>query len=281
MTDRLPGFVVAGVPRAGTTTVASHLRTVPGVFVPDLEEVHYFTRRHDRGPDWYAGLYRDARPEQVCVDVTPSYVLHEEAVERIARELPDAVVGLVLRDPVDRAYSHYWLNRDKGTERLGFEEALEAEPERLARDPRDLPHGYLTSGGYARLLRRLHEHVPPDRVHVVLFDDLARDPGPVVAGLCARLGVPPPTEPVPARRTNHHGPARSPLLGSVARRLPGPVSRTVRRWNSTPGAYPPMEPATRERLRDHFAADRDELEELLGRAVPWGRAATGRDSGTK
>ncbi len=73
-------------------------------------------------------------------------------------------------------------------------------------------------------------------------------------------------------RTNHRGPVRSVRLSAAARRLPGPAIRAVRRWNTTPADYPDLRPATRERLEERFAPDRQELCALLGREVPWGHA---------
>jgi hypothetical protein len=266
---RLPDFVVAGVPRAGTTSLAAHLRAMPDVFLPARKEVHYFTLNQHRGLGWYAALYDDAPRHQVCGDNTPAYLLHADAVEAMGRVLPVARVVVVLRDPVERAYSHYWLNRWKGIERLGFEAALDAEPHRLAREPDNSPHAYAGSGEYARLLRRLFAHVRPERVHVVMTDDLSRDPVETLAELRLFLGLVPLHVPVTRQRINHHGPARSPQVSAVARRLPGPACRLVRRLNTRPGDYPPMSDAARERLSDHFAGQRGELEELLGRPVPW------------
>lgn len=272
---RLPDFVVAGVPRAGTTTVATHLRAMPEVFLPGRKEVHHFTSRHRWDVARYAAHYTDARPTQVCGDVTPSYLLQPEAVRALARTLPEAVVVVVLRDPVDRAYSHYWHNQWKGIELLGFEDALAAEPERLRADPSNSPVAYVGSGEYARLLRGLHEDVPPERVHVMLFDDLVADPGTAMGGLCRRIGVAPPSSAVVRQRTNHHGPVRSAWLSSVARRLPGPACRVVRRWNTSPGEYPAMAPGTRQRLAQRFAADQADLARLLGRELPWSVGARG------
>jgi hypothetical protein len=269
---RLPDFVVAGVPRAGTSALGAQLRKLDDVHLPATKELHYFTAHHRRGLGWYADQFRDARDDQRCGELTPAYVLHEHAVRRMARTLPDAVVVVVLRDPIDRAYSHFWLNQAKGTERLSFEEALAAEPARLRRDPTDLSHGYLTSGEYSRLLRQLFEHVPREQVHVVMFDDWVREPDATLAALCARLGLAAPSAPVTSERTNHRGPVRSVRLSALARRLPGPAVRTVRRWNTTSADYPELRPTTRARLEERFAPDREGLSALLGREVPWGPA---------
>ncbi len=270
--DRLPDFVVAGVPRAGTTTLAAHLRGLDDVVLPAVKEPHFFSLHRSRGLDWYASLYRDARADQVCGDITPAYLVHPGAVADLARTLPDARVVVVLRNPVDRAYSHFWLNQWKGIERHDFEGALAAEPKRLTGDPRRVPYAYVRSGHYARWLRELYDHVPAEQVHVVIFDDMVARPGEVVAGVCRHIGASPPSSPVEKKQTNKHGPVRNVWVSAAARHLPGPACRAVRRWNSPEGDYPKMAPDTRARLVDRFAGDHEDLVGLLGRPLPWGRA---------
>ena len=266
---RLPDFVVAGVPRASTTTLAAHLRELDEVVLPPVKEPHFFSLHRSYGLDWYAGLYRGARPDQRCGDITPAYLVHPGAVADMAQTLPDAKVVVVLRNPVDRAYSHFWLNQWKGVERNDFEGGLAAEPDRLRRNPRSVQYAYVRSGHYARWLRELYDHVPEERVHVVLFDDMVANLGETLAGVCRHIGVTPPDR-VEKKHTNHHGPVRSVWVSTVARHVPGPACRTLRRWNSSPGKYPPMAPETRARLVDAFAADHADLVDLLGRALPWG-----------
>jgi Sulfotransferase domain len=266
---RLPDFVIAGVPRCGTTTLAGHLRAQPQVFLPARKELHYFTLNRGRGLSWYAGHFADARPDQVCGEATPAYLLHPDAVEQLGRTLPRALVVVVLRDPADRAYSHYRLNQWKGVERRGFEAALAAEPARLARDPGASHFAYVGSGEYARLLGHLYTHVAREQVRVVMFDRLSTDPSGVLAELCATLGVDAPAGTVAGDRRNHHGVVRSPVVSAIARRLPGPACRQVRRWNTSDGEYPPMRQDTRRRLTEHFADANAGLAELIDQPLSW------------
>ena len=268
---RLPDFVIAGVPRCGTTTLAGYLRGVPEVFMPSKKELHYFTLNHDRGWSWYAEHFADARADQVCGEATPAYLLHTDALRRLARTLPRARVVVVLREPADRAYSHFRLNQWKGVERRDFESALAAERIRLERDPSASHYAYVGSGEYERLLARLFEHVPRERVDVVMFDRLSADPSGVVADLCAAMGVPAPSIGVPVERRNHHGVVRSPVVSTIARRLPGPACRMLRRWNTMAGEYPPMRSETRRRLSEHFAEANAGLARMIDQPPSWER----------
>lgn len=267
----LPAFVIAGVPRSGTTTLAAQLRLLPQIYLPARKELHYFTINRGKGLNWYAEHFAAASPRQLCGESTPTYLLHADAVRRMADTLPDAKVIILLRDPVARAYSHFRLNQWKGIERLDFDGALAAEPRRLERDPTGASFAYAGSGDYVRMLRVLFAHYPRDQVHVMFFDDLVAHPGLAIERVCRFLGLPIPSAPVSTIHRNHRGAVRIPAINAAARRLPGPLCRAVRRFNTKAGDYPPMPNNTRRMLTTRFMSTNAELATLLGCAVPWMR----------
>ena len=156
---------------------------------------------------------------------------------------------MLLRDPVRRAYSHYWHERAKGREKLEFEEAIAAEPARIEAADAQLADGsldrsadhqhfsYLARGRYAEQLERWFALYPRERFHVVRFEDLVKEPLARLNDVLAFLGLP------AASRVDLE-------------------PRNTRR-------YPPMSEAMAARLRDYFAPHNRRLEVLLGRDLGW------------
>ena len=115
----LPNFFIAGTMRSGTTSLTRYLDAHPDVFIAPQKEIHYFDLNYPRGIDWYRQQFSNVDREVAVGDATPSYVYLEEAVARMTETVPDARVIVLLRHPVDRAYSHYWLRRALGAENRG------------------------------------------------------------------------------------------------------------------------------------------------------------------
>ena len=193
-----------------------------------------------------------ARPwvePSIAGEASPYYLFHPLVAERLARDFPDVRLIVMLRDPVERAYSHYKERRKHGAEPLGFEEALAAEPDRLRgeadriiREPgyrsvEHEDHSYLAQGLYLDMLERWFALFPRVQFHIAVSEEFYADPDRVVNGVWSFLGLPP-------------------------REL---RSRTRHNYIPAPG----IQPATRQRLQSALAGHNRELERLLGRTLPW------------
>jgi hypothetical protein len=257
----LPDFLVLSAGRCGSTSLFAILCAHPQVMAPSHKELHYFDRNSERGLDFYrrffpTSVHRRARERRlglpaVTGEATTYYLLHPAVPDRVQAALPRVKLVVVLRDPVDRAYSHYQLSVRNGVETLSFEDALDAEEERLAGaderllvDPGyDRPshryHSYVARGLYLPQLERWHARVPWERTLVVRAEDLFEQPHATIEEITAFLAL-----------ASHPGP------------LPAPRNRAV---------YEDMRPETRERLRRRFAAPNEQLEAYLGRELGWQR----------
>lgn len=190
-----PDFLIVGAQRAGTTSLYKTLVQHPEVLPAGLHKgVHYFDTDYPRGPQWYrshfptraqaSSVRRRTGRAPITGEASPYYMFHPMVPERIGRDLPDVRLIVLLRDPVERAYSAYTHEKARGFETLSFEEALAAEPgrlegeeERLAADPGyvSLAHqhnAYLARGRYIDQLERLEQAVGRDRICVVDSDEL-------------------------------------------------------------------------------------------------------------
>lgn len=264
---RLPDFVIIGAMRSGTTSLSRYLGAHPEVFVPQVKECHYFDRGHLRGTAWYAAFFEEAGEEQLAGEATPNYLYDPAVPGRMWRELPDARLIAVLRNPVDRAYSHYWHRRARNDETLSFEAALDAEPERLASDDpaTRAHHSYVSRGLYVDQLERFLALYPRHSLMTLTFEHLRDDPVGSYGQVCAFLGIDAESVPdIVGQRLNPHVEFRALALRNLAKRAPRLIARVLGRLNTTSVDYPPMDPATRRRLLDRFAEPNARLATLTG-----------------
>ncbi len=183
----LPGLLVIGVQRGGTSSLYRYLGAHPQVEPSLRKEVEYFTRRYSEGESWYRAHFPLQRKGSITFEADPYYLFHPLAAERASALVPEARLVVMLRDPVKRAFSHWQHNRRLGVEPLDFAAALDAEAERLAgeeerirADPSYDPWNhnmlsYTERGRYAAQLRTWLTHYPEDRLLVLRSEDFYTD----------------------------------------------------------------------------------------------------------
>lgn len=156
MTGRLPDFLGIGTQKGGTTSLQKLLEQHPDAFLPITKEVHYFTLHYNESEHWYRGHFEEANQEQICGEITPYYLFHPEAPQRIHALIPKARLIVLLRNPVERALSQYFHARRLGFEELDLEAALAAENERLTSGDSysHQKHSYLSRSRYELQLQR-------------------------------------------------------------------------------------------------------------------------------
>ncbi len=227
---RLPEFLIIGGQRCGTTSLYRYLAGHPSVRPATGKELQFFSLHHRRGERWYRAHFPVRPPGVLSFEASPYYLFDPDVPARAAAMLPQARFVALLRDPAERAYSHYLHSRSYGVEPLSFAEALDAEPARLATGGHAARRqfSYLARGRYAEQLSRWFAHVPRDRVLVVRTEEL-----------------------------NERYPEILGFLGLDA--APTPGDRHTRRPAGSPGLTPEL----RERLRREFAADQAALAALL------------------
>jgi hypothetical protein len=231
----LPSFLIMGAERCGTTSMFYVLSRHPAVFSSTLprKEVHYFDHKYHLGLGWYrchfpliprARLAARGVGQPVAFEGTPNYLFHPLAPARIHRDLPDVKLLVMVRDPVERAYSAHSHQVGFGVETEVFERALELEDSRLAgeeerilADPRyysfnHCHYTYRARGYYADQLERLEPLFGRDRILVVDCGDFFTAPEPVYDRVLEFLGVPHRGYPV---FKSQNARARSPMPASV------------------------------------------------------------------
>ena len=256
----LPGFLIVGAQRCGTTSMYRTLSQHPAILKAVLHKgVHYFDTGYDHGLAWYQGHFplraraaavrRATGETPLTFESSPYYLFHPLAAARIHRDLPGVKLLILVRDPIERAYSAHAHELARGYETEPFERALDLEDHRLAGQAEKIisdpgyhshshqHHAYRARGRYAEQLERLEGLFGRDRMHVVdsgLFFD---DPEWVYDHVLTFLGL------------HGHG---------------YPV---FERHNARPRS--PMPEALRASLADYFAAWDEKLTGWLGHPPSW------------
>ena len=261
----LPSFLICGGQRCGTTSMYRALAQHPAVLKAVLHKgVHYFDVSYQRGMRWYQGHFPlrhtaerlSRRLNGVPVQTfesSPYYMYHPLAAARFAADLPWIRLLVLVRDPVERAYSQHAHEVARGFEpEVDFGRALELEPARLrgqtdllAADPTAYSfshqhHAYRARGEYIRYLERLSSVLDRDRIYVVESEDFFARPELVYDSVLDFLNLP------------HYG------------------YPTFDRHNAQPREAP-MDPVLRRTLATHYAPYDDRLGAWLGREPAWCR----------
>lgn len=241
---RLPDAIIIGAQRSGTTSLYNWLMGQPGVWdskEPKREIGYYcFDHNFSQGREWYAANFATAPRDQAIIEKSPVYLDHPLTPVRIKRSGHQAKFIVLLRNPVDRAYSHYWKAKAKCFDSSPtFEEALENSAY-LIEEQGDSGSYYLSArhvlsyierGMYSRHLWAWFGRFPRDRFLILRSEDVFAHPKDAIKEACAFIGV-----------------AYSP-------------PKKLRRFQRL--QYPPMAPDTRQMLELEFAPHNAALAALL------------------
>lgn len=263
---RDPTFIIAGAMRCATSALNSYLREHPEVVVAETKEVHFFDDRFDLGVDWYRRQFPNAEHAVAVGEATPNYIYSAVAMGRIADVLPNVRLIVMLRNPIDRAYSHYWHDRSRGKIDLPFAAVIERE---CAGSPTET--AYVDRGRYFDQLDRVLRLFPRDALLVRTWEDFVSDTGSVYADVCRFIEVSDAYRPASlGSPVNAYAEFRSLAVRRLGKRLPGPTRRLVGRLNikNAGAGYPPMDVETRALLHRVLADANEGLGELLDMRLP-------------
>lgn len=255
----LPSFIIIGAQRCGTTSLYDYLSHHPQIIPSPVKELFYFDDYYQRPIEWYKSFFptqkqrekleRDLVANVITGEASPSYFFHPYAAKRIKETLPQIKLILVLRDPIERAYSHYNHIKRLNREPLSFEEAIEKEQERITPDIEKLAkdefykadqrrdYSYLTRGYYAKQIKEWWKHFPKEQLLIVQSEEFYRETPKVYNEIVEYLG-----------------------LNSYT--LPTFEAKNALK-------YAKMAPETKEKLKAYFAPKNEELYELLGKRFDW------------
>lgn len=248
----LPAFIIIGAQRSGTTSLFMGLVQHPNVVPSYPKETHYFSNYYHKGVYWYRShfpIIRNKRDNIIAGEATPYYIFHPHAPRRIFNTLPLTKFICILRNPIDRAYSHYQHEVILKIEQLTFEQAINKEDERMALDyqllvmekkPKCFNHqnySYLSRGRYIEQLEIWKQLFDLNQILIIDFEEFCSNPPQIIQQAWEFLGV--------AKLQS--------------------CNLTI--YNKT--TYPPMKAETRQYLKNYFQPYNEQLFNFLGRDFGW------------
>ncbi len=255
----LPDFLIIGVQKGGTTSLYNYLIQHPCVYPAYTKEVHFFDRFFTQGVTEYRRYFPTRfkkyskifkHQKFVTGEATPYYIFHPLVAERVAQTLPNVKLIILLRNPIDRAYSHYQHEVKLGFEPLlSFEDAIAQEEERLATEFDKMiqnpsynsfnyqHYSYLSRGIYVNQIQRWEKFFKPKQFLILSIDDLLINPTEVYKKTLNFLN------------------------------LPEWFPNTFKKYNRN--EYSTLNPETRQHLIDYFKPYNQQLYEHLGIQYDW------------
>ncbi|WP_307411852.1 sulfotransferase domain-containing protein [Neobacillus ginsengisoli] len=241
--ERMPDFLIIGAMKCGTTTLYKNLVKHSSIVSARRKELHFFDKDDEfiKGVDWYREQFpllfkkkfKDKSPF-ITGEASPRYLFIPEVPQRVFEAMPQVKLIVLLRNPVDRAYSHYHHFKRKGLESLSFEEAIKKEENGLLDS--NINRNYLARGKYYEQLKRWMNLFSREQFLILKSEDYFRDPIAGINQVCQFLNV--------------------------------------QEWNleytkepSQP--YPEMEVGTKERLANYFKPYNEKLYDYLGVNFDW------------
>jgi hypothetical protein len=262
----LPDFLIIGAQKGGTTSLYLYLNEHPNIGGAVIKEVSYFDKNYSLGLAWYRAQFptplrklytRDIRKQNYIVgEASPGYLVYPHSPARIAQILPRVKLIALLRNPVERAYSQYRHNVERGYEQLSFADAIEAEEERTQAEKEKVlsdehynstaffRYSYLARGVYVDQLKHWLDFFPREQLLLLKSEELNSEPTEIFKQTLAFLNVP--------------------VL------IPGSLQKEFKHYNkSADKVASKIDPALRERLVAYFAPHNARLYEFVGRDFGW------------
>lgn len=290
----LPNFIIAGAPKSGTTALWAHLAEHPDVFLAAQKEPAFFTEvvgelergvigtgpthtgRYSKGLAWYESLYSGYDGQSAVGEASTVYFSAPDAPELMFSHLPSARLIFVLRDPVARAYSHYWEEYSRGWRLPSFPDMVRNHHPRLSY--------YLHVSAYAGHLRRYVDVFSRDQILVLLSEEFKADPRSALMRVCRFLGIDPDFQPesLGRRFKEQQRPRHRPIarlltamqISNVRDLIPRPLrsmlvaaGRRFISWNLATNRYPPLSPEIRARFAGGFERDIQFVERWTGQSL--------------
>ena len=258
-THILPDFLIIGAARSGTTSLYEYLSQHPSVIPGVGKEVYFFDKNFSKGINWYKSFFPtklsksklENKQKRSCLtgEATPRYLYHPHTPKRVFDLIPNVKLIILLRNPIDRSFSHYQMEYSSGHEKLSFEDATFQEQERIKDDKEKMftndsfysvefyRKSYLTRGIYVDQLKRWFEYFPREQFLILKSEDFYSKTSEVYQQVLDFLGL-----------------SKFELNSFKAHRM---------------RKYSTISANTREKLTDYFRPYNEQLYQLLDRNFDW------------
>ena len=244
-----PDFIIIGTQKGGTSSLYSYLGQHSQVELPTQKEIHFFDLKYIKGIEWYKDQFPSIDNNKVTGEASPYYIFHPFVAKRVYNHLPKIKLIVMLRNPIDRAYSNYMMQIDKKIEPLTFELAIEEEDKRLEGEIEKMlstpnynsfnlqKYSYIKRGEYYSQIKNWLKYFNLEQFHFIKSEDFFNDPTKELFEVHDFLDI----------------------------KQEKPISLKPVNTNE----YQQMNPKTRKNLSLYFAEESQKLSQLIGNNFNW------------
>jgi hypothetical protein len=291
----LPTFLIIGPPKCASTTLHYYLGQHPDVYVPAVKETNFFTHDYYKGLNFYSKYFSDASSAQAIGEATPSYFFLPFALDRIKKDLPNAKLIVLLRNPIDRAFSHWLMFKESGVEKKSFREAIDINIKQLSEfnfegeegaklwddrrstinDTEKWERIYLQPGLYAENIKQLYAKFDRTQIKIIFLEDLKNHFNETLESLFEFIGVDKHFHVTDKEQKNFYFNKKyfrliQSVIGfnaakSISSILPENIKSVFKQKQHAVKAVPKITVEDRMFLQDFYRPDIKELESILNR----------------
>ncbi|MBV7269164.1 sulfotransferase family protein [Winogradskyella luteola] len=184
-------FFCVGVQKAGTTTLHNILSQHPDLCLPEKKETHFFSNEdlYRKGESHYLQYFNHSKPYKYFGEIDPEYSYFTQSAERIFNTYGKIKILFILRNPVDRAYSHYLMTKRRGLENLSFENAMYKEEGRINNKEDNMHYSYRSRGYYLDQILNYEKYFGSENIKVLLFDDFTNNTKDCILDIIDFIGL--------------------------------------------------------------------------------------------
>jgi len=286
--ENWPNFFVVGAPKAGTTSLYQYLRQIPGIYMSPVKEPNYFCQkqipenhpylRPIRKKNEYLSLFNGVKNEKIVGESSPRYLADLEVPKIIQQLVPKALIIASLRDPIERAFSHYLMHVQSGGLELSFHEELKKELEQgIQKNKANIE---LQQGLYSDSVKRYLDNFGSNQVKIIIFEEWIKNPKKTMEEILKFLRLEdinidsnfiPSNQYIgmPSEYTRKLISNKS--INLVSKRI---LTRSTRKFLREKFLLkkqpkPEMELEDRKLLVEYYKNDVEQLQNLLGTKLPW------------
>lgn len=187
-----PKFLIIGTQKGGTTSLYDYMIQHPSILPVERKEIHYYDFNPTKGIAWYMSFFPKKREGQdfTCGEATPSYIYLKDIPAKVKKDFPDIKLILLLRNPIERALSHYSMIKYRELEKLSFEEAIEVEQQRINGNLHSkLNFSYLDQGLYYKHLANWIKYFPKEQILILESEQFFKHPEEITNQVFKFLGL--------------------------------------------------------------------------------------------
>lgn len=197
-----PSFFILGVQKGGTSTLHKYLSESNEIYMSEPKEIHYYDMFYEKGIEWYLNHFVINKNQnyKIAGESTPYYFFHPKVPKRLKKDFPYAKFIVLLRNPIERAYSHYQMSVRRGLEKRSFENAIKKERIRILfqsikiyfNNRLNIIHAeksYISRGYYSKQIKRWLRYFNEEQFLFLKSEDLFQDPNMIIRQITRFLNI--------------------------------------------------------------------------------------------